>query len=231
MVRRIWLCGYFICLANLAHSVEDNVVQSLEIVRSLTWSPAHVKAEQIVFQTQEEMGKVWVADGGKKEDLPQVDFDEEMVLAVFGGEKPTSDFEIKLEAIIENSAHRTKVYVIFREITPENNKPRPVARSYPVQVAVLKRSGPVEFVNVDSERGRDIERLFDVKQRVARKRATDWVKKNGKTDWGEIVKVEDSGGNWVISFERQLNVGTPIQHQAAIRIDKESGKIDEILGE
>jgi len=64
-----------------------------------------------------------------------------------------------------------------------------------------------------------------------RKLAKEWVQANGKTDWGEITKIEDRGTHWLVSFTKILNQGTPAQHTAGVWIEKQTGRTQEVLGE
>src|SRR5687767_9343290 len=94
----------------------------VQILGFITWSPEHQRAGQFVFQTQDEMAKVWIADGGKKEETPQrydevgelrvddlkavknkevpvIDFTKNTVVAIFAGEKNAGPHTIKIEKI------------------------------------------------------------------------------------------------------------------------------------
>lgn len=126
----------------------------LEILRALTWSHPHAKAEQLVFRSQDELAKVWVADGGKKEDLPKVDFEKEMAIAVFAGEKPNSGYGVKIEKVAVDQD--TKVLdVLFNESAPDPGKMYAQVLSYPCQVVVVKRTeGKVNFVKLTPEQMR-----------------------------------------------------------------------------
>jgi hypothetical protein len=111
----------------------------LQILGAVNWTPQHKQAECLVFRTADEMAAVWVADGGRREQMPQrydevgeirvfeenrkksalpgIDFTQEMVLAAFAGEKPTGGYGIRIEKVLHDSAGK-KVYAIYRETAP-----------------------------------------------------------------------------------------------------------------
>ena len=68
------------------------------VLRTLSWSLEHKEKHGrfFVFQNSDEMKKIWKKDGGKEKDLPEVDFDSEMVIAVFVHREPLSYQDIKI---------------------------------------------------------------------------------------------------------------------------------------
>ena len=64
-----------------------------------------------------------------------------------------------------------------------------------------------------------------------RKLAKEWAQANGKTDWGEITKIIDHGDRWSVLFTKILNQGTKVQHTAGVWIEKQTGRVQELLGE
>jgi hypothetical protein len=119
------------------------VLVLLHIIGAVHWTPEHKKAECVVFRSAEEMEAAWIADGGKKENVPQrfnevgeikvfdedkkkgavldLDFDKTMVLAVFAGEKPTGGYRVRIERVVHDAAKQT-VWVLYREISPGARK-------------------------------------------------------------------------------------------------------------
>lgn len=119
------------------------VLAVLHIIGAVHWTPAHKKAECVVFRSAEEMAAVWLADGGKQEALPKryddvgeirvfdegrtaavmmdrppaINFGNEMVLAVFAGQKPTGGHGVKIEKVVYAAAKKT-VWVIYGETSP-----------------------------------------------------------------------------------------------------------------
>jgi hypothetical protein len=149
----------------------------LQILGVLAWAPEHKKAEQFVFQTKDELAKVWTADGGKTEEvparydeigeirvfdegkkiLPQVDFRKHTVLAVFSGEKPSGGYDIKIEKVLE-SGDRKNVAVIYRESAPAAGMDTIAVLTYPRHVVVVRKlTGKVAFLKADSDEAKGIE--------------------------------------------------------------------------
>ncbi len=56
------------------------------IMETLSWEAPHPQAGCHVFRTLEEMAQVWLLHGGEAIALPQVNFEQFTVLAVFSGE-------------------------------------------------------------------------------------------------------------------------------------------------
>jgi hypothetical protein len=132
----------------------------LEVLRAIVWPGAHVRTEQMVFQTKEELAKVWTADLDKNKltprpELPAVDFDKETVVTVFAGEKRSGGFVIK----IENIARKDKeVVVLYRESTPPAGSMQTRALTYPCDVAVIKKTeGQFKFADAATEEGKAVE--------------------------------------------------------------------------
>src|SRR5690349_15031772 len=91
----------------------------ISVLRVLTW-PEHHAAESVVFDSPEGMAAVWLADGGKPADVPQVDFDKETVLALFGGEGHGEKVEIQSVRLMQagNDFPRNTVVVLYKVIAP-----------------------------------------------------------------------------------------------------------------
>jgi len=76
--------------------------------------------------------------------LPSVDFSDEMVIAVFMGEKNTGGFEIKIKKIIETE---TKIIVEVKEEIPEPDSPVLQVLTQPFHIVKTKFSNKtIEFV-------------------------------------------------------------------------------------
>jgi hypothetical protein len=116
--------------------------------------PGHHKKEQMVFKTKEEMHKVWLADRGNEATLPyftpegatgatkprEVDFDKEMVVAVFAGQAQCH-CGIRIERVLPKG---DGVVVEFREYSWNSGVAPPP--TCPCQVVVVdKVAGKVEF--------------------------------------------------------------------------------------
>jgi hypothetical protein len=122
--------------------------------------PGHHKTEQLVFRTKEEMRKVWVADRGKEAALPlvtpedatggakdrEVDFDKEMVAAVFAGQM-ACHCGIRIERVLPEG---DGVVVEFRGYSWNSGVAPPPA--CPCQVVVIdKVAGKVRFRELPPE--------------------------------------------------------------------------------
>lgn len=149
----------------------------LQIIGVIAWTPDHKKAEQLVFQTKDELVKVWTADGGKTEEVParydqigeirvfdegkklvpEVDFNRHTVLAVFSGEKPSGGYDVKIEKVLE-SDDKKKVAVLYRESAPPAGMGVIAVLTYPKHVVVVKKiTGKVSFLRADSDEAKAIE--------------------------------------------------------------------------
>ena len=125
----------------------------LEIIRAITIWPHHQEFDFQVFQSKDEMEKVWVADGGDKKDLPKVNFETETVIAAFAGEQKTEGFGIKIEKVVEVRGQNSVVKVIYsRSIPPRDSNPKAVL-NYPNHVIVIKKAAEVQIVDKESDDG------------------------------------------------------------------------------
>lgn len=154
------------------------VLAILQIVGGVHWTPNHKKAECLVFHSQDEMAQVWIADGGAKERLPRrydevgeirvfdegkkkdeppgINFEQEMVLAVFAGEKSTGGHGIRIEKVIYAAAKKT-VWVIYKEKAPEAGGMVTQALTYPSHVVAVKKvEGDVKFVKAGTDEAKEI---------------------------------------------------------------------------
>ncbi len=136
-----------ITAASLAFAI---CAEDVPILRKLQWMPEHKKVEQTVFQSRDEMLKVWLADGGKEADLPSLDWDKEIAVAAFGGA------EVELVEAWLNTVDEP-----LGAPERENRRPDdPVRVTYRQQekdrtIAVIKRLvGKFKFVDADSAQGK-----------------------------------------------------------------------------
>ena len=106
------------------------------------------KAEQLVIQTPEAWQKLWAEHTAKVEPrppLPNVDFNREMVIAVFMGEKPTGGYSIQVTGV---KASENALTVTYRTKQPPPDAIVTQALTQPFHfVAVPKSSRPVKFVD------------------------------------------------------------------------------------
>ncbi len=127
----------------------------LQILRTLSWPGAHSAPEQRVFRTAEELKQAWVADGGAPSNLPPVDFEKEMVLAVFAGKKPTRGHAIKIERVaVKGPDANPTVCVLYRQTVPAPDVTVTQAITYPSHAVVVKKMpGRVKFLDIASVEG------------------------------------------------------------------------------
>ena len=125
----------------------------LDCLRVLVWPADHGSASQLVFQTRDELSKVWVADGGKEADIPAIDFEKETVVAVFSGQKNSGGYSIKIERILSQKRGSVEsIVVLFRETVPTPGSMQTRALTFPGHVVVIQKSvAKFSFVNVDSD--------------------------------------------------------------------------------
>lgn len=130
--------------------------ETIPILGDISWPHSHANTDHKVFYNREQMLEAWSEAGGIKEtppqkvarggesnlpDIRQVDFDREMVIAVFRG-KSTDHDGIKIERIIKREG---KVIVQYRQI-PLYKGTAPIP-DYPCGVVVVpKTEGEIEFV-------------------------------------------------------------------------------------
>jgi len=127
----------------------------LSILRVLDWSPVHKTAENLLLKDAASLEKVWLADGGKKEELPKVDFDKEMVVAVFAGakEKPV---RVSIERVVLNEDKLAVLYSVVEKGAQEEDK----AVRPNVQVVVVEKKEVKEtfFFDHDTADGKDFDK-------------------------------------------------------------------------
>lgn len=124
----------------------------LEILRVLTWE-GHARPEELIIKDKGELERIWANDG-KKNAAPAVDFDKEMVVAVFSGEKATGH-RIEIQAVAREKEGRNGV-VLFKETKPDANAKASARKAFPSHVIVVPKAADVtfKFYDVDSEQGR-----------------------------------------------------------------------------
>jgi len=138
------------------------VILMLTILRTVAWVPGHQhdKAEQFVFQSEDELAKVWQADGQKLAekpgaDTPAVDFKKEMVLAAFKGQCNSGGHSIAIEKVAYSADDKGMV-VIFRQRGPGKDDMVTQALTFPAHVIVVEKKEikQVEWLDADSANGK-----------------------------------------------------------------------------
>ena len=173
------------------------------VLRVLAWGPQHKAEENLVFRTQAEMEKAWTADGGKAGEMPKVDWDKEMVLAAFMGEKATGGYRIEIANVRLISADKKPrmLSALVRKKAPGKDEMVIQALTYPAHVVVVpKTDAPlVEFLDADSAEGKAVEAALKAAKPAAGK---DLPRVKLKTTAGDIVVelFEDDAPNTVANF-------------------------------
>ncbi len=126
----------------------------LEIVRAFAWE-SHAGRGEYVFKTRDEMTRVWQQDGGKPDRMPKVDFEQELVLAVFAGQKQGTGHRIKIEAVAKPEKGKDGI-VLYRETAPKGEN-RAAQVTYPNHVVVIKKvDAEFKFIDIETADGQKI---------------------------------------------------------------------------
>ena len=77
---------------------------------------------------------------------PEVDFSEEMVIAIFSGEKPTGGYSIEITKV---ELDEDEVTIFFEEVSPEPGQPVTEALTQPFHIVKINRIDdlPVKFMS------------------------------------------------------------------------------------
>jgi hypothetical protein len=111
------------------------------------WGAPHPREGSHVFRSREEMARVWEEHGGEPGSMPEVDFDQHMVAAIFEAEGSH-----KVARAIQHVIPRgKKLYVIFaRQVRPWPMKnPASLMR-------VPRAQGTPVFLDVESPEAKDL---------------------------------------------------------------------------
>src|SRR3989338_11432264 len=99
--------------------------------------------QEIVIKNSEKLDSLWYEMFNDK-NIPNIDFDENMVIAVFMGEKNTGGYSIQVKKIIKQD---NKINVYFREFAPGKNCFVTQALTQPYQLVKLKDYNlPIKFI-------------------------------------------------------------------------------------
>ncbi|MGH9158891.1 MAG: VWA domain-containing protein [Vicinamibacteraceae bacterium] len=108
-------------------------------------SSNRTKPEQIVIRSQAEWEKVWESLPTKKP-LPQVDFEKEMLVAVFLGRRSTGGYSVRVDSVRREGPG---IVVAYREVAPASGAVRTQQLTTPFVVArIVKSDGSVRFEQV-----------------------------------------------------------------------------------
>ena len=121
-----------------------------ELTISKRWHGANTKEtskQNLVICSKEDWEMLWPKITGKvmtSRELPDVDFDKQMVVACFMGKKNSGGYAVKITKVVKEG-DEVKVYV--REIRPDGKTDSAIKSSSPYHmVLVPKAEGKVSFV-------------------------------------------------------------------------------------
>jgi len=89
-----------------------------------------------VLKDEEEFKKIW-QNISPVRGLPEIDFDNNMVIAVFMGEKPTGGYEIEIKTVYE---YEDRIAVNIVETEPGEEDIVTQALTYPYHIIILEKS-------------------------------------------------------------------------------------------
>lgn len=87
-----------------------------------------------VIRDQAALENLW--ENFSDEEMPEVDFENQMMLAVFMGEKPTGGFSVEITEIIETE---DSVEVLIKETIPGEDDMVTTALTYPEHIVISER--------------------------------------------------------------------------------------------
>lgn len=115
------------------------------------WTGCHcgyVESERLVIETEEEWEEVWEKVVGfqiPKPELPEVDFDTHMIIAVFMGEQRTGGYSIDITRIIREEE---RIVVEVEEKHPHPDSPVTMTLTQPYHIVIIEKSHlPVRFIS------------------------------------------------------------------------------------
>ena len=104
------------------------------------------KARQLVIRDEQEFADIW-QDIDAARSLPEIDFEEEMVIAVFMGEKPTGGYSIEIDSIYE---YPDRIVVNVVETEPDPDDMTTQALTYPYHIVTTANTErEVKFESIE----------------------------------------------------------------------------------
>ncbi|MPY90966.1 MAG: VWA domain-containing protein [Luteitalea sp.] len=105
------------------------------------------EAEQVVIRSQAEWARLWQSLPTEKA-MPEVDFEQEMLVAVFLGRRSTGGYSVRVESVRREGEG---IVVVYKEVAPAPGAVRTQQLTTPFVVArVVKTDGPVQFEHVEA---------------------------------------------------------------------------------
>jgi hypothetical protein len=99
--------------------------------------------DNFIIKTQSDWENLW-KKAFPEQEIPRIDFDKKMVVAIFSGEKQTGGYEINIKEI---NYEKDKIIVKISESTPSKDAFVITAITSPFHIKVINKSDlPVEFI-------------------------------------------------------------------------------------
>ncbi len=100
---------------------------------------------QLVITNQSDWQRLWQIHGGnQKQQLPQINFDDNMVIAIFAGQQPSGGYVVGINGLKRLDENLT-VLVTFREPQPGEQVSLALTQPY-IFISTAKVDGNVRFV-------------------------------------------------------------------------------------
>lgn len=132
----IFLILILIFVAGCHQITQSNV--SFETI-SKGFNSGHIEKKHYVIENEAEWKNLWGKTNSisiPQPELPEVDFNKEMVIAVFQGEKSTGGYSIEIVNIVEDS----KITVFYKEFSPEPGDFVTQALTQPYHIVKIKKT-------------------------------------------------------------------------------------------
>ncbi|MEW6327441.1 MAG: protease complex subunit PrcB family protein [Thermodesulfobacteriota bacterium] len=116
------------------------------------YQSGHTKPAKLVIRTEDEWERVWAQVGGPqipKPELPEVNFETEIVIAVFMGERQTGGYGIEIRRVVRR---QEEIIVHVEERHPRPDSLVTMALTQPYHIAVIPNFHlPVRFITKNDE--------------------------------------------------------------------------------
>ncbi len=134
MIKRICLILPVVIAAGLLFAgCAEEAGQEIEFeTLSMGYYSQVSQESSYVIKEEHELQQIW--DSIEENSPPVIDFESNMVLAVFQGEQPTGGYEIEIERIVE-TADKLQVYI--KEISPDPDDMVIQALTYPYHIVKM----------------------------------------------------------------------------------------------
>jgi hypothetical protein len=143
------LIAVIVCASTLGACADTASQRGEQITIERSWKGHHcgyTEPSKLVITTKDRWKEVWRKVHRRRlprPELPDIDFGQEMVVAVFMGERSTGGYEVEVASVIRTEK---EIVVDVRETQPPSGSPRTMALTQPYHIVVIERSPlPVRF--------------------------------------------------------------------------------------